>query len=197
MDPADGSLFWDVPMKPSYDMSVAQPTFADDKLYVSAIHTEAAWIQLGADEPTAKVLWRGEAKNAVHCSNSPAMIADGVIFGTDCLEGKLFAVDSSSGDRLWGTFAATKPDEKRFIRHGTAFITRIGDTNRYYLMSENGDLIVAELSSEGYDEKGRFHVLEPTNESFGRPVVWSHPAYANKTAYIRNDKEIVAVSLEK
>jgi len=28
-------------------------------------------------------------------------------------------------------------------------------------------------------------------------VVWSHPAYANQTAYIRNDKEIVAVDLAR
>ena len=47
------------------------------------------------------------------------------------------------------------------------------------------------------DSKGRMHVVDPTNESFGRPVVWSHPAYAEKTAFIRNDKEIVAVDLSR
>ena len=28
-----------------------------------------------------------------------------------------------------------------------------------------------------------------------RPVVWMHPAFANKNMYARNDKEIVCVSL--
>jgi hypothetical protein len=29
----------------------------------------------------------------------------------------------------------------------------------------------------------------------GRPVVWSHPAFANRNVYVRNDHEIVSVSL--
>ena len=30
-----------------------------------------------------------------------------------------------------------------------------------------------------------------------RPVVWSQPAYAHRCVYVRNDHEIVCVSLEK
>ena len=62
-------------------------------------------------------------------------------------------------------------------------------------MSEVGDLLVVELTPEKYVPKGRFHVLEPSGEAFARPVVWSHPAYASRTAFVRNDKEIVAVDL--
>ena len=62
-------------------------------------------------------------------------------------------------------------------------------------MSENGDLIIAKLSAQGYEELDRAPILAPTNEAFGRPVVWSHPAFANKAMYMRNDKEIVCVSL--
>ncbi len=154
-------------------------------------------IELAADRPAAKELWRGEPKGAVHSGNSTPLFVDGVIYGTDCNEGSLIAVDSQDGSRLWTTFDATKPGEKRFIKHGTAFITRIGQTDRYLLMSETGDLLMAKLTRSGYQELGRFHAVEPTNEAFGRPVVWSHPAYANRTAYIRNDKEIVAVDLAK
>jgi hypothetical protein len=32
--------------------------------------------------------------------------------------------------------------------------------------------------------------------SFGRDVLWSHPAFANRSVYVRNDKEIICVSLE-
>ncbi|MCA9139106.1 MAG: PQQ-binding-like beta-propeller repeat protein, partial [Planctomycetales bacterium] len=195
--PADGKSYWEIPFEPSYEMSVAIPVVSDNLLYASAIHTEAVMIQLGSDSPTAKEVWRGEAKNAVHCNNAPPVFVDGVVYGTDCLQGSLIAVDASNGDRLWETFQATKPDEKRFIKHGTAFMTRLGDSDRYLVMSENGDLIIARLSAKGFEEKGRMHVVDPTNESFGRPVVWSHPAYAGKTAFIRNDKQIVAVDLSR
>jgi hypothetical protein len=38
-------------------------------------------------------------------------------------------------------------------------------------------------------------VLEPTGQSFGRPVVWSHPAFARRCLFARNEKELVCVDL--
>jgi hypothetical protein len=52
------------------------------------------------------------------------------------------------------------------------------------------------LTPKGYDEIDRAHVLDPTNRlSADRLVLWSHPAFANKCMFARNDKEIVCVSL--
>ena len=56
-------------------------------------------------------------------------------------------------------------------------------------------MIIAKLTSEGYQEIDRAKFLDPTNECFGRSVVWSHPAFANKCVFVRNDKEIVCYSL--
>jgi outer membrane protein assembly factor BamB len=197
LNPADGSTYWSVPIKPSYEMSISRPMIDGNLMFASAIHNEAVLIELSTDRPAAQERWRGEPKGAVHSGNSTPLFVDGVIYGTDCNEGSLIAVDSQDGSRLWTTFEATKPGEKRFIKHGTAFITRIGQTDRYLLMSETGDLLMAKLTRSGYQDLGRFHAVDPTNEAFGRPVVWSHPAYANRTAYIRSDKEIVAVDLAK
>lgn len=197
LNPEDGSKYWDVPIKPSYEMSIARPVVEGNLMFASAIHNEAVLIKLDDSRPAAEEIWRGEPKSALHSGNATAMFVGGVIYGTDCNVGSLIAVDSKNGSRLWETFEATKPGERRFIKHGTAFVTRIGDTDRYLLMSETGELLMAKLTRDGYQGLGRFQVVEPTNESFGRPVVWSHPAYANRTAYIRNDKEIVAVDLSK
>lgn len=197
LNPEDGSKYWSVPIKPSYEMSIARPVVEGNFMFASAIHNEAVLIELANDRPAAKELWRGEPKGAVYSGNGTPAFVDGVIYGTDCNEGSLIAVDSKDGSRLWKTFEATKPGERRFIKHGTAFITRIGDTNRYFLMSETGELLMAKLTRAGYESLGRFQAVEPTNESFGRQVVWSYPAYADRTAYIRNDKEIVAVDLSK
>jgi hypothetical protein len=40
-------------------------------------------------------------------------------------------------------------------------------------------------------------MLEPTAAVFGRKVVWSHPAFASRCVFGRNDKEIVCASLAK
>ena len=68
-------------------------------------------------------------------------------------------------------------------------------TDRYFLFTETGDLVIARLTPEGYAELSRAHLLEPTNNAFGRPVVWCAPAYANTSIVVRNDAEIIRVSL--
>jgi len=200
LEPSTGEPLWHVDIQPMYEMSVTRPMQDGNLLYVSGIRTESVMIQLGeqtpiAPSPVVEDLWRGERGRSVFCCNSTPLFIDGVVFGTDCNEGCLIAVDAANGDRLWTTFQPTIPDEKRFAKHGTAFITRIADTDRYLLFSELGDLIMARMTRDRYEELGRFHALEPTGEAFGRDVVWSHPAYANRTAYIRNDQEIIAVGL--
>lgn len=197
LNPATGEEYWSVPIEPKYEMSIARPMLEGDMLYASGIGNQSVMIELSKDEPEAKEVWRGNPRNSVFSANATPVFVDGVIYGSDCAVGKLIAVDSKSGDRLWSTFDATQPKEKRRANHGTAFLTRIGDSDRYLIMSETGDLLISELTRESYKPLGRFHVLEPTGDSFGRPVVWSHPAYANRTAYVRNDKEIVAVDLAK
>ena len=68
---------------------------------------------------------------------------------------------------------------------------------RPWLFNESGELIIAKLTPSGYEEIDRAKVIEPTNTAFGRDVVWSMPAFANKKAFIRNDEEIICIDLEK
>ena len=91
---------------------------------------------------------------------------------------------------LWETFQATTGKSERW---GNAFLIRQAD--RFWLFNEQGDLILARLTPSGYHEIGRTHLLDPTNEDPRRPVVWSHPAFANRSVYARNDRELVCVNL--
>jgi outer membrane protein assembly factor BamB len=67
--------------------------------------------------------------------------------------------------------------------------------DRFFLFSVQGELIIAQLTPKGYEEIDRAKVIEPTLFSRGRDVVWSHPAFANRCMFGRNDKEIVCLSL--
>lgn len=191
LNPESGEVYWSVPLEPAYGMSIAVPRRAGDYLYASGIGDAALLLKLDPDKPAAEIVWRANGRSAVFCSNSPPLLADGMIYGCDCRGGQLRGADLETGDRLWETFRPTTGS--RNAGHGTAFLVKHDD--RYLLFSETGDLILAKLSRSGYEELGRFHVLEPTGEAFGRPVVWSHPAFANRCCYARNDKELVCVSL--
>lgn len=192
LKPTTGELNWSLPLKPGFNMAVMTPRLHGDHLFASAIGNASALIKLQSDPSKASIVWRGNTQNAVYCVNSTPFIHEGTIYGCNVETSELMGVDLATAERLWATKKPTI-GEGTNGRHGTAFIVRHED--RFFLFSESGDLILANLSREGYEEISRFHVLEPTNEVFGRPCVWSHPAFAEKSCFARNDKEIVCVDL--
>lgn len=191
LNPETGDVYWSIDLKPDYNMSVTAPRQLGDSLYASGIGNVGALIRLDRDRPGAEIAWRGEGSNAVYCSNSTPFLEDGTIYGNGCMQGELRGVDLATGRRLWESYQPTTGD--RPAGHATVFLVKHED--RFFLFNEHGDLILARLTRDGYTELGRFQVLEPTNEAFGRPVVWSHPAFAERCVFARNDKEIVCVSL--
>ncbi|NIP85626.1 MAG: PQQ-binding-like beta-propeller repeat protein [Planctomycetales bacterium] len=191
LDPASGKLYWSVPLKPDYGMSITAPRRSGDYLFASGIGHVAAMLKLNGEALEPEVLWRGQTKRAVYCANSTPFLEQGVIYGVDCRSGGLIAARIDDGSRLWETHQPTTGSRR--AGHGTAFLVKHQD--RFFLFSETGDLILARLSPQGYEELDRFHVLEPTGEAFGRPVVWAHPAFAQRAMFARNDQELVCVDL--
>lgn len=192
LNPGSGDLYWSLPIQPQYGMSVAMPIKDGNKLFASGIGAVGALIELDDDKPAAKIVWEGNTKSALYSCNSTPIMMGGVIYGCDINTGALVGASVEDGKRLWSTTAPTNGNP-RGDRHATAYL--VNQADRFWLFSETGDLILADLSPEGYQEQGRFHVLEPTNEAFGRQVVWSHPAFAEKSLFARNDKELVCVDL--
>ena len=129
--------------------------------------------------------------DALHSTMSTPFLEDGYIYGV-CSYGQLRCLKAETGERIWETLKATTPDGKE-MRWANAFIVKNGD--RFFLFNEKGDLIIAKLSPKGYEEISRAHLLEPTNTSARRDVLWSHPAFANRCVYARNNKEIICVDL--
>jgi len=191
LDPKTGKVYWTAALKPFVGMAIAAPRKWESYLLASNFGV-AALLKLDDDKPGAEIQWRGEPKNAIFSANVTPFIDDGTIYGCDIETGALMGVDLRDGTRLWQTTAATFGGPGR-ARYGTAFVVKNGD--RFVLFNEKGDLILANLTRKGYEELGRQHVLEPTNVVFGRSVVWSHPAFANRCLYARNDKELVCVSM--
>jgi outer membrane protein assembly factor BamB len=209
LDPATGKEYWSQPLKPAYGMSIMAPRVADTAggkvLFAGGIGRVAALYRLAADAPAASVVWRGQPKTAVYCANSTPFVVGETLYGVDCDTGMLTAVDLPTGDRLWETTKPTTGGDRRGS-HGTAFLVRHDppaatdrgkDGAETWIFAETGDLILARLTPQSYTEVGRMRLLEPTGECFGREVVWSHPAFADRCVFARNDRELICVSLAK
>ena len=177
-------------------MAIMAPRKSGDLLFAGGIGDAAVVLKLDADKPGATEVWRGTKKNGVYPVNMTPFVENDTIFAVD-QPGTLRAVKLATGERLWGTFKPVigKEEEEGFAgaKSGTAFIVKNAD--RFFLFAETGDLIIAKLSAAGYEEVSRANLLPPTSAAFGRKVLWSHPAFADKCVFARNDKEIVCASL--
>jgi outer membrane protein assembly factor BamB len=200
LDPETGKLYWSEPSPAGADLvrpeiTVPTPLRVSDRLFFTCCHHGSLVLELEKDRPAARVVWRAKKTanvgktDTLHSLMSTPAIKDGYVYGV-CVMGELRCLDFATGKRIWETYAATTGKRTIFA---TAFLNRQGD--QFFIFNDKGDLIIARLTPKGYEEIDRAHLLEATTFNRKRDVVWSQPAYANRCAYVRNDKEIICVSL--
>jgi outer membrane protein assembly factor BamB len=196
LDPSTGKVYWEQPFQD--DLLVSTPVYEANLLLVSAFRIGSLMLDLAADKPEANELWRGKSHSEVntdglHCMTSTPVIVDGYVYGV-CSYGQFRCLNARTGERIWESLEVT--GEK--ARWASAFLTRNG--SRFFINNDRGDLIIAELSPKGYREVSRAKLITPTSPGGGKrelgAVNWVLPAYANRHILIRNDQEIIRVSLE-
>lgn len=189
VNPETGAEYWSLPYEATSGSIIMSPVVSGNYLYVGGYNNKSLLLELAHDKPAAEIVWRDRIASAISPVNVQPFADDGVLYGFD-QKGVLRAVDLASGEKLWET---AQPVNERPLYSGTALFVRNGD--RTWMFVETGDLVVARMNRDGFEEVDRAHVIEPTNNAFGRDVVWSMPAFANRRAYIRNDEECVCVDL--
>jgi outer membrane protein assembly factor BamB len=193
LDPETGKLYWSEEAPTYQAMSISTPRKQDNHLFITAYPNIAMMFRLAADKPAAELAWKKpRQQESMHSCFSTPFVENGHIYGCS-QSGELVCVDAQTGDRLWGTFAPL--NNAKNLPSADTFLIKNGD--RFFLFTENGDLIIAKLNPKNYEEIDRAHLLDPTSKAWNRPVLWSHPAFANRSIYLRNDKEIICVSLAK
>lgn len=201
VDVTTGELLWEQEWKQTATgLVVATPVHLKNWLLLSSFYKGSLMMDLDPSKPKAKLAWKGTSESEIntdglHSITSTPVIDGDYIYGV-CSYGQFRCLEASTGKRVWETQEVTK--EK--ARWASAFLVRNGD--RYFINNDRGELIIAKLSPQGYQEISRTTLIKPTaTAGIGRremkAVNWTHPAYANRTLYTRNDEEIIAVSLSK
>lgn len=200
LDPETGKTYWSEPFHVKSGLTIPTPRKLGDLLFVTSFYNGPMMLRLEQSKPDATLLWKGKSNSErrsdkLHAIMCTPFLENGHIYGVGSY-GQLRCLKADTGERIWSSLKATGSTgnaRSRTDRWANAFIVKNHD--RFFLWNEKGDLIIAKLSPEGYQEISRSHLLDPTNPMPGRDVVWSHPAFANKKIYVRNDKEIVCVDL--
>ncbi|MBI1346959.1 PQQ-binding-like beta-propeller repeat protein [bacterium] len=191
VNPETGKVLWETPYGADNGSIIMSPIKVGEYLFVGGYQEKNLLLKLNNDKPGVEIVFRDKPRSAISPINVQPFVADGLIYGFH-EKGDLRAVEVPSGKIVWRT---PQPVGERQQGSATAFIVKQAD--RYFLFTETGDLVIGKLSPEGFTEIDRTKLIEPSNFAFGRDVVWCAPAYANQKVFVRNDHEIVAVSLAK
>jgi outer membrane protein assembly factor BamB len=195
LDPQRGKELWRVPFAVESGLTISTPRLVGNRLFVTSFYNGPLMIDLGENDTSPRVLWRSapgntELKNdSLHAIMCTPIVTEKHIFGVGSY-GELRCLDAQNGNMLWETHDATGP-----ARWWNAFL--VPHRNRVILCNEQGEIIFASLSGDGYQELGRAKLIEPTQPIQRRMTVWSHPAFAMQSVFARNDGELIRVNLAK
>jgi outer membrane protein assembly factor BamB len=178
LDPVTGRVLWQVPHTTSYDVTISDPVLHEGVLLVSDYWEGSLAVRLDGRGRDPRVLWRG--RRPLSLLMSTPLCRGGYAYALDRHDG-LKCVELRTGREKWGGQHVTPKGQNP---HAT--LVWAGD--RALILNAKGELILAELSPEGYREVSRAKVIGDT---------WAAPAFAGGCLFARNDREVVCVPLEK
>ena len=198
LDPETGAVLWSQPFRITMNTPIATPAWNAPHLLVSGFFDGARMMTLGPSGD-AQLAWASQGGSEIKSDKLHALMSQPVIDGDYiygiCSFGQLRCLRRATGERVWETQAVTV--EK--ARNASAWMVRNQD--RIVILNDRGELILAKFAPSGYQEIGRTKVIEPTSAPGGRrelgAVIWSHPAFANRHMIVRNDREVIRVSLDQ
>lgn len=180
IDPADGAIQWSIPYEVTYGVSIATPIDHQGLVFVSGYWEGSKTINPALNGGPAELVW--EDRRALRGLMSQPLARDGFVYLLDKSLG-LTCFELATGEIQW--------DDRQHRmtprgRNPQATLVWTGHADQVLILNSEGELILARLNPQGYDEQSRSPIIGPT---------WAHPAYAGSTVYARDDTELVAVSL--
>lgn len=195
LDPRSGELYWSYPFEQRrMVINIATPVLHRDLLFLTNFFEGSLLLRLRQDKPGVERVWKrgGEDErntDALHSIISTPYLKGDHIYGCGSY-GELRCLDLASGDRIWESLDAV-PKARwatiHFIEHG----------DDVWMFNERGELIISRLSPSGFHEISCAKLIDPTLGQLRQRggVCWSHPAFAGKRVYVRNDEELICADL--
>jgi outer membrane protein assembly factor BamB len=178
LDPATGQVRFQRPWRARHAASVnaATPVINGDSIFISAEYGPGAGV-LRFDGSKLVDVWASDDALSNHYATS--VYAGGVLYGFHGRQEfgqSLRAIDFQTGKVRWS--------EERF---GAGSVLLAG--NRLLILRENGELVLAAASPDGFKPVARAQILPAT--------VRAYPAIADGMVYLRNDDTLVCLDLRK
>ena len=172
---SDGKLMFRYPNAANRTANVATPVFSDNKVFfASAYGTGGGLLNLtvqNGEVAATEVYFTREMKN----HHGGMVLVDGYLYGYNDLI--LTCLEFATGKLMW---------RDRSVGKGSVTYA----DGRLYIQSENNLVGLAEATSAGYGEKGRFEIPDK-----GLPS-WAHPVISDGRLYVRNQDTLLVYDIK-
>lgn len=197
LNPETGEVQWLYPFPPTrMEIGIATPVFYQNELFITDFFEGSLMLKLAPDKLAVELGWHRKGKDetntdALHSTMATPVRKGDYIYGVDSY-GELRCLDARNGDRIWEDLSAVPKARWSNIHF-------VKNNDQVWMFNERGELLITELSPKGLNIISRAKLIEPTRDQLNRRggVTWSHPAFAYKHVFARNDKELVCASLTK
>ncbi len=184
MSPDDGALLWRHPYETNFDCNIVTPLAVKDQVFVSSGENHGS-VLLSLKPKGSKFdvseVWKSQGpKSVLRNEWQTSILQDGFLYGFDNVGAAgpvthLTCINALTGERAW-----------QQLRFGKGNL--IAADGKLFMTTMNGELVVARISSKGYDEIGRAEVLKQTRQA---------PALSNGLLYLRDNDEIICLDVRK
>lgn len=182
--PDTGELLWSFPFETDYNCNIATPIAVDGNVFISAGENHGSVMLKLKPSGTGfepEVVWESLGPRSLLRNEWQTSISiDGYLYGFDNVGGAgpvshLTCLEAATGKRVW-----------QAARFGKG--NMIAADGKLYIVTIEGDLVIAKVSSEKYEEFSRAKVLEMTRQA---------PALSEGHLLVRDDNEIICIDLKK
>jgi outer membrane protein assembly factor BamB len=188
LNPADGTVYWNFPLRDRLFESSTTPLLAGDILLASSITYGSAGLRLSTKDGKLAVSEAWTNPQLTSYFTTPVAFGKEHLYlvtGTPSYGGKrtppradLHCVEVATGKILW---------KREKVGRYHAGLMRTGD-GKLLMLEDRGDLVLVDPNPKEYRELARSKVCGAT---------WSHPALADGKLYLRDNKEILCFQMGK
>ena len=179
LNPSTGQEHWKVPGEVTMGVSIATPVTHGRLVFVSGYWEGAVAIRPEGAGGQARIVW--EDNRWLRGLMSQPLVRDGHGYLLDKRHG-LTCFELKTGRKLWDDGNRLTPR----ARDPHATLISLAGTDRALSLNSDGDLVLARLTPEGYEELARSSIIGET---------WAHPALMGRFLYARSDSRLVCVEL--
>ncbi len=183
MDPFTGSQLWAFPCKVEFQGSIATPVVFNDQVFVSSFYFDQAGVLLRIEDGRPSVVWQTrEMQNHFNA----CVLWKGHLYG---FHGYARKQDSSRGDAYLGCLNARTGKLTWSQDVGGVGGLMMADGN-LILLTEPGELMVAEASPKRFKPVSRAHVIGEH--------CWTMPVLSHGRIYCRNHRgDVVCLDVRR